>query len=347
MSAYWILFLIPFFGLVMPGRLSTGTWRLAWFAMATMAALAIGLRHQVGGDWDTYLQIYESASTENLPGVLELIRDPGYAVLNWLSARLGFGIYGVNLACGMLFVTGFGLFASRQPMPWMAWVICIPYVLIVVAMGYTRQGAALGLILWALARLQEGRLWRFALLVALAGLFHMTAVLLMPLAFLVTRKGGWGHMIALMVAFLAAAVALLHSYYETLLQNYIESEMASEGAAIRVWMNAVPAALMLLMTRKWQRRWPDPGHWRYIAWVSIAAVFIVGLSSTAVDRAALYMTPVQVYVWSRFPLLFKDSAQRAAVAIGICLMYAAVLGVWLTMAIHAGYWLPYRNIIFE
>jgi hypothetical protein len=346
MTAYWVLFFLPFVGVLMPLRLSKIPRRLAWLGMVAIAAVTIGFRHQVGGDWDTYLDIYGALSTSDFLDAIATT-DPGYAALNWLSGQLGWGVYGVNLVCGIVFAWGTAKFAARQPIPWMAWVICIPYLLIVVAMGYTRQGIALGLIFWGLTYLQDGRRWIFALLVAIAGLFHKTAILMMTLAFVLHTGLGWVNAIALLAALATAAIGLLFTYIEVFWSNYVESNMSSEGGAIRVWMNAVPAGVMLAMGLKWQRRWPDPGHWRYITWASIGCVFLVGFSSTAVDRAALYLAPLQVYVWARFPLLFPGLAQRAAVAVGICMTYAAVLFVWLTWGLHAQYWLPYRNILFE
>jgi hypothetical protein len=346
MTAYWILLLLPFVGLLMPVRLARAPWQLAWFGMAAVAALAIGFRHQIGGDWDGYVAIYEGFAAAPLNEVASASGDPGYSVLNWLSGQLGWGIYGVNLACAAIFVGGFSVFAARQPMRWLAWIVCIPYLLIVVAMGYSRQGVALGLVFLALASLEDSRIWRFAVLIAIAGLFHKTAILLMPLGFLSRKNLGWTNVVALSLALAAAAAGLLFTYLEVFWENYVQTNLSSEGGAVRVWMNAVPAMLMLLCGRVWQRRWPDPGHWRYIAWGSIACIFLVGLASTAVDRAALYLAPLQVYVWCRVPLLFRDRPQRTAVAIAIGITYAMVLGVWLTFGIHAQYWLPYRNVLF-
>jgi hypothetical protein len=112
-------------------------------------------------------------------------------------------------------------------------------------------------------------------------------------------------------------------------------------------MNAAPAAFMLVTSRAWERRWPDPGHWRFVAWTSIILIFAVSYASTAVDRMALYLAPIQLYVWGRVPLLFRDSAARSAIAVSISATYAAVLWVWLNLGVHAQYWLPYRNVLFE
>lgn len=344
MTPYWFLFLLPLIGVLSPWRLAKDLRRLTWLMMGSIAVIAIGLRHEIGSDWDRYLEIYDFIDESGFP------TEPGYAAVNWLSARLGWGIYGVNLFCGVLFAVGLGIFCNRQPMPWLAWVIATPFLLIVVAMGTTRQGVALGLVFWGLAYLEDRRVWPFVMLVILGATFHQSAVLLLPLGFLVQKRGHRQKTLGLMLALLSAVLVLVVSYnlflgyyYYTL--YFVGSEFESGGGVLRVWMNALPAAVMLAMSSRWTKRWPDPGHWRWLAWSAIGCVFLVGTASTAVDRVGLYLSPLQLYVWSRFPLLFADRAIRSGVVLGLCLGYATVLWVWLNFAVNAFVFLPYRNIL--
>ena len=66
-------------------------------------------------------------------------------MLNWLSIQMDWGILGVNLIGGAIFAFGLVAFCRRQPRPWLALAVAIPYLVIVVAMGYSRQGIALAL----------------------------------------------------------------------------------------------------------------------------------------------------------------------------------------------------------
>jgi len=345
MISYWLLFFLPLTAVVLlPRSLAVDARKFGWMVMGVVAAIAIGLRHEVGADWERYLEIYDFISGEEFLSALA-VTDPSYAAANWLSARLGWGIYGVNLLCGILFAAGVGAFCIRQPMPWLAWLVATPVLMVTVAMGYSRQGAALGLAFWSLAYLEEKRVWLFVLLVTLGATFHRSAALLLPFAFLAQDRTRWIQLLGLaLVALLAGSVFLLE-HFEPLWSTYIEAQMVAEGGPIRAWMNALPAAIMLAMNRRWTRRWPDPGHWRWLAWLAIGCVFLVGMASSAVDRVALYLLPLQIYVWSRIPLLFADRATRTAVVLGICLVYAAVLWVWLNFAINAPDWLPYKNIL--
>ena len=348
MIAYWLLFAMPLAAVLMPVRLDgPARWTL-WLFFALFVALMIGFRHEVGGDWEPYLDIYDDMKTRAFAeAILEggfRTADPGYAFFNWLSIQLGWGIYGVNLACGLLFVAGFSMFARRQPNPWLAWVIAIPYLVIVVVMGYSRQGVALGLIFAALASIDARRMGRFVVLVALAVLFHKSAAVMLPFGFVLRRRGPL-NTIALAMALLAAGGAFFYSHLENFWMSYVDYRQESEGAAVRVAMNALPAAIMLL-TPGWRRRWPEPGHWRYIALASIGMLFVVGVASTAVDRVALFLAPIQIYVWCRFPSLYDDRTFRTAAVVAVCCVYGAVMGVWLNLSNFAGaFWLPYRSVL--
>ena len=73
------------------------------------------------------------------------------------------------------------------------------------------------------------------------------------------------------------------------------------------------------------------------AWLFLLLLMVIP-SSTAVDRLALYIIPLQLAVLSRLPRAFDSGLLRYAV-----MAYSAlVLFVWLTFAKHADYWLPYQ-----
>jgi hypothetical protein len=348
MTPYWILFSLPLIGVLMPVRLDARARWVMWSAFCLGVAAMVGLRHEVGGDWEPYIEIYEDLREldfiESLGGRL-VAGDPLYNFLNWLSGQLDWGIYGANFGCGMIFVAGFSTFARKQPNPWLAWVVAIPYLVIVVVMGYSRQGVALGLVFAALASVDEGRTGRFVLLVVLAVLFHKSAAVMLPFGFVLQARRSALHAMGFGITLIAAAGAFLHSYLEGYLASYIDFRQDSEGALVRVIMNVLPAAILLL-TPGWKRRFPEPGHWRFVALASVAMVFLVGIASTAVDRIALYLAPIQVYVWCRYPMLYADRATRTAVALAICAVYGAVLWVWLNLGNFSAFWLPYKTPFF-
>ena len=142
------------------GQPNSGTGRIIYSPMLVFGALVIiamiGLRYKVGGDWDNYIRIFFNTTRLSFATAMER-GDPGYQAINWAVAHFGYKIWVVNLICGAIF--GFGLlrFCATQPRPWLAFAIAIPYLVIVVAMGYTRQAVALGILMAGLAQAGEGR----------------------------------------------------------------------------------------------------------------------------------------------------------------------------------------------
>jgi len=70
-------------------------------------------------------------------------------------------------------------------------------------------------------------------------------------------------------------------------------------------------------------------------------LFVQG-SSTAVDRIALYVIPLQLFVFSSLPGLVRDRGTSTALILGVVAYSFAVQFVWLNYADNAMEWVPYR-----
>lgn len=347
MFVYWLMFFIPVFALLYPLRMTDDARDRMWWAICVLFVFIIGLRFEVGGDWYTYLDHYQATLGESFVDAI-VTSDPGYAILNWLSASLGMGIYAVNLVCGAAVMTGIYYFCRRQPQPWLALAVAIPYMLIVVAMGYTRQSVALGFELLALVALSDGRLRRFILLIACAGLFHKSAVLLLPLGILSSSHKKIWVILSMVGMSVLLGGALLFEHYEALMVNYVDAKMESEGGAIRVTMNAVPAVIFLLFAKRFAPDESERKLWFWVAIFSLACVPLVGLASTAVDRVALYFMPIQLFVYSRISCLFRHSTYKTLAMLTVMAGYGLVEWVLLNKATFVSvYWVPYHNAAFS
>ena len=344
MAAYWLLFIYFAIGGMLareavPGRRSGASLPILFGA--TLVALAIGLRYEVGGDWETYKFLFSFVGYADLGRTLA-IGDPGYQAINWLIQRIGLEIWGVNLICGSIFTWGLYRFARTQPDPWLVFVVAIPYLIVVVAMGYSRQAVAIGIILAGLAALERGaNVFRFAIYVAAAALFHRTAVVVLPLVVLAGRRNKLVNAFAGLAACILFYDLFLADSVEGFVQNYVEAEYSSQGALIRVVMNLVPAGLFFAFRRNLLFSPASESLWRYFALAALLMpiLLVVLPSSTAVDRLALYLIPLQVAVLPRVKYLFRGKILGKFLVI----FYSAlVLFVWLNFAVHADHWLPYR-----
>ena len=153
--------------------------RVLLIAMGIYFALFVGLRHEVGRDWVNYLAQFQNPN--------ESWSEPGYAILNIVSRAMGLDIHFVNLVCGTIFVAGLLSFCQREPLRWLAVAVAVPYLIIVVGMGYTKQAASLGLLFWGLVRLQRGELKTYVVAIILATAIHATALICLLFAAITAR----------------------------------------------------------------------------------------------------------------------------------------------------------------
>ena len=131
----------------------------------------VGLRFQVGGDWDNYLTHLDKARVIGFSFsdavAVSWGNAIGYMLVNWLALQLGWGIHFVNTFCATVFIVGLVLFCRKQPFPWIALAVAIPYMVCAVAMGYTRQSVAIGFFLWGLSILRQGNELKYFALILL------------------------------------------------------------------------------------------------------------------------------------------------------------------------------------
>lgn len=371
MWLYWTMYLLPAGAALFAGRSGRGAamretapsfaWGSVWLALT----IVIGYRYRVGADWMNYLAQLESIGGLAIGDILTK-SDPGYGALNWLSTEMGWDIYGVNLICGGAFAFGLIAFCRTQPRPWLALSVAIPYLAIVVAMGYSRQGVALGLEMLGLIALSRGSTIEFVAWLALAATFHKSAIVVLPIAALAGARNRYWTIAWIAVVSMALYLQFLAKDVDYFYKNYIEAQYQSEGAMIRLLMNALPAALFLI----WRKRF-DFGHaqarlWTYFALLSLVMPLVVlaSPSSTAVDRIALYLLPLQLVVFARWPDVVVNRGARGIRKEPIChsperrgsagkeatlvlvssvlLYYGIVEFVWLNYAKLSITWLPYR-----
>jgi hypothetical protein len=349
MVLYWLLFFVPLLTAIGEPRGAVAgqakrSWGLGFQLYFVLLLLLVGWRHQVGGDWGNYLPTIDVALQQSFAEFIAQKGDVAYSALTWLSAHAGSDIYGVNLACALVFTYGLMVFCQNSPRTWLSLAVAVPYLVIVVAMGYTRQGVAIGLVMLGLVGLDKGSMVRFVAWIVVAALFHKTALILIPMAIFAGRRS-WAALAGVLLTAVLMFFLLLSEYLDNLVAGYITDQYASSGATIRIAMNAVPAAVFLAFRKRFDLTDAQRIFW---TWMSLGGLAFIGLlavspSSTAVDRLALYWIPLQLYVWSRWPAAMarNHNAQLPWVA-GVLAYSLAVQFVWLFYADHSWAWVPYQ-----
>ena len=353
---YWLVFfLLATLAFVESRRISTNNGYLnssfnpLWWFFVIFLSVFIGLRHQVGGDWASYEVYFDLLSYKDLDEIFDVRHDMGYAGLNWLVSKIGYDIYLVNFVCALVFSIGLCYLCRNLPRPFLALCVSFPYLITVVAMGYTRQSVAIGISMIAIIMLTKQRFFYFFILLMLAALFHKTALLLFGLAFLASSKNRFIISIAVLVFLYIVYVSFLFESFSLLFQYYVLDEYQSEGALVRVSMLILPSIIFLIWPHRFSLNSFQLSLWKWFARISILLFILlfVTSASTAIDRLALYFLPIQMVIFSYMPEIFyKKGEINHLIVLGIIGYYALVLFVWLNFATFSVMWQPYRNFLF-
>ena len=347
MVIYWAMFLVPAIGALLERERGVGEKMSGLYPLLVCVFFLIAFR-ETGGDFQTYSDQFHLISRLDFFQSVA-VTEPAYGGLNWISNQFDADIYGVNAVCAVIFLGGFAYFCAPERRPVLMLTIATAYLIIVVVVGYTRQGTAIGIELIGLRMLMQRRIVPYFVCVLLAMTFHRSAMILLPFAYYALPKqtGATGRFIA--VATLAGALYVVLSQFsaenETLYANYVESShYSSDGALVRSVMNLAAAFTLIVNRRRWALRWNDRDIWMAFSIASVGVTALTFVASTAADRIGLYLIPLQVIVFARLPTLWARLNPLPVIA--VVALFGATFGVWLHLGNYAGeLWLPYKSLL--
>ena len=350
MLPYWLMFLLPsagaLFGL---GQHRGGQRRDQAFLVILFIifAMVIGLRDETGGDFFNYKRTVDFMVYERFTTSLQH-NDPAFTVIAEISNWLGFHIYGVNFACGVFFLYGLLRFVRTLPDPWLAIAAAVPYMVIVIAMGYIRQGVSIGFILLAIMDVDRKNYGWLAFHLGMALLFHIASVAVLPLFAIGLLRRQPLAVLALAIVGALAYGVVFRDRFNGFYNGYVATEYDSSGALVRLLMNAVPAVIFLALRRRYPIGDTVKVFWTAVSLLSLAMLplLAVSTSSTWIDRLGLFLSPIQLVVFGYMGTVFAEHPREQRLATFLALLfYGAVLFVWLNYAVNASAWIPYRWVL--
>ncbi|MCC6274529.1 MAG: EpsG family protein [Leptospiraceae bacterium] len=372
MLPYIVLFMIPVFAVLSPWKADVILKKFIWIFFAFGLILFIGFRNEIGGDWLAYVDGYPDFRTASVDEAFNLNSDDlGYSATRLFFGRLdhywndgrslsiigydgyarliGRDIFFTNLFCAAIFSIGLLRFCNVLPFPWLGLVVSVPYLIIVVAMGYTRQAVSIGFIMWGMVDLLKYRYFKFLIAIFFAILFHKPALILMAFTIFINKsKKDFRRKIFAMAVISPAMILIFLVRFDHFYNNYYASPTnagLSYGGGFRIAILLVSVVLFLFFRKSWKKIFPDSNLWLAFCGFSFILIFLFSSFPVATDRVALYLYPFQLIVFGRLPMLIRDNLNRTLFVFGVILFHATILFTWLIFAVHSEWWLPYQNYL--
>ena len=321
--------------------------RVAWSAVWLVFVVFIGLRHHVGADWFSYIRITQERFESSFA---EAAQDPEllFSLLTWSSAKLGFGVYGANLVGAAIFCAGLFSYASKQANRWLALTTAVPFLIIAGTMSANKQGMAIGVVLFVMARWKGLSLAQRSVGILVAGLFHSSAMVLLVLVIVDLPIGRLRRTLLMLIAVVASIWVLNRpdAASNTFADRYIfEQTHSAAGAVMHLLLNLAPALAMLGTRKWWSRVLPN---WHLIHSLCVAVVvmaLLVPFYSQAVSRMSLYFFPVSISFFAWLPRMTGNIGGRNLVRLFSVAALATVLTIWIGYSNQAQKFRPYQNVL--
>lgn len=161
------------------------------FLLASLWAIFAGIRVDIGGwDYDNYYDFYESIRGFSIGKAAYF--EPLFCLLGVVAKAAGLNFHGFLCLVGVLgILPAVYVLEKRCAEPALpifyygiAWMLYGSFVIL-------RQGLALGLAFMALDALMDKRRWTFAVFTLVAGFFHNSAFVLLPVVLLDGELKPW------------------------------------------------------------------------------------------------------------------------------------------------------------
>ena len=346
---------LPFLGLINSDRVSKNTSFFFTILYLFFLVLFIGFRHEVGGDWTQYVHNYSNQTIYDFYN-FDIRSDYLYEYLSFLFYKFGLSYHFLNFFLSIIFVYSIYSFSRLQPSLAFAFIVCFPIIIIIMGMGFTRQGIAFAFITLSMVSFIKENRYNFLFFSLLAIFFHKSAIFILLIYPFINQKINYTEIFFILIVIFILAIILRGDLYN-LYNNYLgenlynnaeeSSQLVARGAPVRIGLNLLASTIFFIFYRELTYNENEKKLFLFLSF-SVFFIFILSFKfSVFADRVNYYFTPIQIIVFSRFPYLFYKERTRDFLIYSTALFYIVILFIWLNYAEYAHAWLPYQNILMR
>ena len=323
--------------------------KYVWIFSIFFLSIFIGLRFKIGGDWDIYKNFFLHFNDKNNELNFSDYLNHGviFVFINKIAYYLGIQFVGVNLLLALIFMHSLSNFIKDSDNRWLALAISVPIIILILAMGYMRQGLAFAFSLYLIKNLENKKLSLAYIYLIFAILSHKSAIILsIFILFYVIYYRKYFQLVALILIPTFFAL-LFFDKFSHLFYFYVGSgqHMLALGSVPRSLLLVIVAALFFILKNKYL----DMTNYQFFfyKWMSYLIIIMFPfavIASVATDRMLLYLYSLKLALISFAKL--KNVKINIIIFILVSIYFFYLL-VWSFYGVNSLSWLPYNFLDFN
>jgi hypothetical protein len=336
-TVYFVLLFVVTLAIYWSQKANARTTRTVMYAVAFVSMVLVsGLRSgNVGTDTQGYRNVFER--TTNFADVWSAGVEPGVSLLSWL-AKLMYGDYLVLFILVAVIVTLCFLIGIRRLSvnPVVSVFVLLASGVFYFSFNGMRQGIAIAVLFLAIPFIYYRTFWAFLVCVAVACFFHISAVMFLPVYFIVPRKNDFKYnafifgVVVVSVLFFSELVRLAGRLNPRYLV-YGEIGQLSHGLAYAA--SVVAIGLFFLYFKRYvrqHRQWYDFLLNLYLLGVVVTVVAVARTTIVSgVMRMNAYFITSQILLWPMVFANLQGSRHRDLVRFAFVVLFLVYHGILL------------------
>lgn len=277
--------------------------KISFIAIFTFSSL----RYNFGNDYKVYLNIFDTISRNNTVGFefwFLQFYEPGWIFFNWFFRDLGFFTMNIFLALfSCIIYYRFIKNYVKKEYYWLALFIYIYYPgFLLIQSSAMRQAVAVSIFVYSIDYINKKSFVRYFITIAVAGMFHYSALLLLPVYFLVffnkKIKILLGSILFLIYSSLFVFGEKLASLVQVLMLNVTDKyEVYQEGGVVDSGFGFIYFTLLFIIVLLYDSK--QTKEVALLFKIAILSFFIIplGLIIEMSGRFAMYLSPTTMLVY--------------------------------------------------
>ena len=316
--------------------------------LSILLTLISSFRWKVGGDWESYLYVFESTGYTNFQFEWSLT----FELLNYFFSYIEGGIYGVNLFIAAIFFLA--LYRLGKVLNFdLILLLLISFSLVYFngVMGYVRQTFCLTFLILATEFLVRKKNYKSTAFFILSITTHISAIIFAPIFLFIHFKKLKS--IVFIIFILSLVIIISSNTLAVAFEQFVRIRRNSLGSMFR----AIPLIMCCFIYLKYRKEIITSTRnfnflVDYLFGMSILMSFITFLFpsfSTISDRLSFYLIIFQIIILGQFfkKVIKKDNRKYIHTVIFVSVSYFILTLAWLMFGNYSIFWLDYNFLYIK